>query len=168
FQYNARVTFQPLGDVKYSESDFESTDRPLFAIAGQYESNDRTGATTSVDVDREIVGGDLVFKFKGFSVFGELFEATDDPETGLDKDLSGFNVQAGMFLIRNKFEIAARLAELDLNSDLDNDEQEERGLALNYFWNKHAHKLQLDYRQLENKATNREDDEVRLQYQVIF
>jgi phosphate-selective porin OprO and OprP len=168
FQYNARVTFQPLGDVKYSESDFESTDRPLFAIAGQYESNDRSGATTNVDVDREIVGGDVVFKFKGFSFFGELFEATDDPETGLDRDLSGFNAQAGMFLIRNKFEIAARLAELDLNKDLDNDEQEERGLALNYFWNKHAHKLQLDYRQLENKATNREDEEIRLQYQIIF
>jgi phosphate-selective porin OprO/OprP len=168
FQYNARVTFQPLGDVKYSESDFESTDRPLFAIAGQYESNDRSGATTGVDIDREIAGGDVVFKFKGFSFFGELFEATDDPETGLDKDLGGFNAQAGMFLVRNKFEIAARIAELDPNSDLDNDEQEERGLALNYFWNKHAHKIQLDYRQLENKATNREDDEVRLQYQVIF
>lgn len=168
FQYNARVGFQPFGDVKYSESDFESTDKPLFAIAGNWESNNRQGATTSNDIDREIVGGDVVFKFKGFSLFGELFEATDDPETGLDKDLSGFNVQAGYFLVRNKFEIAARVAELDLNKDLDNDEQEERGLALNYFWNKHAHKIQLDYRQLENKATGREDDEIRLQYQVIF
>ncbi|HEX6904760.1 MAG TPA: porin [Thermoanaerobaculia bacterium] len=168
YQYNARVTFQPFGDVKYSESDFESTDRPLFAIAGEYESNDRQGATTSNDFDREIVGGDVVFKFKGFSLFGELFEATDDPETGADRDLSGFNVQAGYFLIRNKLEIAARLGELDLNKDVDDDEQEERGIALNYFWNKHAHKLQLDYRQLENNATGREDDEIRLQYQIIF
>ncbi len=168
FQYDARVTFQPFGDVKYSESDFESTDRPLFAIAGQWESNDRQGATTNNDVDREIVGGDVVFKFKGFSFFGEVFEASDDPETGLDKDLSGFNAQAGYFLVRNKFEIAARFAEIDPNSDLDNDEQEERGLALNYFWNKHAHKLQLDYRQIESKATRITDKELRLQYQVIF
>lgn len=168
FQYDARVTFQPFGDVKYSESDFESTDKPLFAIAGQWESNNRQGATTNNDIDREIVGGDAVFKFKGFSLFGDFYQAADDPETGADVDLSGFNIQAGMFLIRNKFEIAARLAELDPNDDLDNNEQEERGVALNYFWNKHTHKLQLDYRQLENKATNREDEEIRLQYQVIF
>lgn len=168
YQYNARVTFQPFGDVKYSESDFESTDRPLFAIAGEYESNDRQGATTNNDIDREIVGGDVVFKFKGFSLYGELFEAADDPETGADVDLRGFIAQAGYFLVRNKFEIAARLAELDPNKDLDNNEQEERGLALNYFFNKHAHKLQLDYRQLENKATDREDEEIRLQYQIIF
>ncbi len=168
FQYDARVTFQPFGDVKYSESDFESTDKPLFAIAGQWESNNRQGATTNNDIDREIVGGDAVFKLKGFSLFGDFYQAADDPETGADVDLSGFNIQAGMFLIRNKFEIAARLAELDPNDDLDNNEQEERGLALNYFWNKHTHKLQLDYRQLENKATNREDEEIRLQYQVIF
>ena len=168
FQYNARLTWAPLGDPKYSESDFESTDRPLFALAANYESNDRQGATTGIDADREITGYDAVFKFKGFSLFGELFDATDDPETGADRDLGGFHAQAGYFLIRNKLEVAARFAELDPNNDVDNDEQEERGLALNYFWNKHAHKLQLDYRQLENKATNREDDEIRLQYQIIF
>jgi phosphate-selective porin OprO and OprP len=167
-QYNARLTFQPFGDVKYSESDFESTDRPLFAVAGQWESNNRQGATTSNDIDREIVGGDVVFKFKGFSLYGEIFQAMDDPETGLDADLSGYIAQAGYFIVRNKLEVAARLAELDPNDDIDNNEQEERGLALNYFFNKHAHKLQLDYRQLENKATDREDDEIRLQYQVIF
>lgn len=167
-QYNARLTFQPFGDVKYSESDFESADRPLFAVAGQWESNDRQGATTGNDIDREIVGGDVVFKFKGFSLYGELFQAMDDPETGIDADLSGFIAQAGYFIVRNKLEVAARLAELDPNDDIDDNEQEERGLGLNYFWNRHAHKLQLDYRQIKNKATDREDDEIRLQYQVIF
>lgn len=168
FQQNGRVTFQPFGDVKYSESDFDSTDKPLFAIAGQWESNNRQGATTGNDIDREIVGGDVSFKFKGFSLFGELFEASDDPETGVDVDLSGFNVQAGYFIVRPKFEVAVRLAELDPNDGIDNNEQEERGLALNYFWNKHNHKLQLDYRELENKANNQTNEEIRLQYQVIF
>lgn len=167
-QYNARLTFQPFGDVKYSESDFESSDKLLFAIAGNWESNNRQGATSNNDVDREIVGGDVALKFKGFSLFAELFEATDDPEAGADRDLSGFHAQAGYFIVPKRFEIAARLAELDLNDAIDNDEQEERGVALNYFLNKHAHKLQLDYRQLENKATGREDDEIRLQYQIIF
>ena len=41
-------------------------------------------------------------------------------------------------------------------------------MALNWFWNKHSHKIQLDYRQVENEATDLTDDEIRLQYQVIF
>ena len=34
YQINGRWRFQPWGDVKYSESDFESTDKPLLAFAG--------------------------------------------------------------------------------------------------------------------------------------
>jgi phosphate-selective porin OprO/OprP len=172
FQYNARVAFQPFGDVKYSESDFESTDRPLFAIAGQYESNERaqaaSGTTPADSVDREIVGGDVVFKFKGLFVYGEFFDATTERIVASDFDSDGYIAQIGYFVIPQKLEIAARLSALDPNSDRDDDERQERGIALGWFFNKHNHKLQADYRQLENKATQREDDELRLQYQVIF
>jgi phosphate-selective porin OprO/OprP len=172
FQTNARLTWQPFGDVKYSEGDFETTDKFLFAIAGQYESNERAqaaaGTTPADSVDREIVGGDVVLKYKGLSVYGEFFDATTERRVASDFDSSGTIFQVGYFVIPKKFEIAARLAELDPNSDRDDDEREERGVAFGYFFNKHAHKLQADYRQLENKATNREDDEFRLQYQLIF
>ncbi len=172
FQTNARVTFQPFGDVRYSEGDFESSSKPLFAIAGQYESNERpqaaVGTTPADSVDREIVGGDVVFKYKGLFVYGEFYDATTERVVATDFDSSGFIAQVGYFVIPQKFEIAARLAEIDPNSDRDDDEREERGVALGYFFNKHNHKLQADYRQLENKATAREDDEFRLQYQVIF
>lgn len=172
FQYNARLTWQPFGDVKYSEGDFDSTDRPLFAIAGQYESNERavaaSGTTPADSADREVVGGDVVFKYKGLFLFAELFDATTERRIASDFDSDGFNAQIGYFIIPQKFEIAGRFAVLDPNSDRDDDEREERGIALGYFFNKHARKLQLDYRQLENKANDREDDEVRLQYQIIF
>lgn len=172
FQYNARLTWQPFGDVKYSEGDFDSTDRPLFALAGQYESNERavaaSGTTPADSADREIVGGDIVFKYRGLFVFGEFFDATTERRVASDFDSDGFNAQIGYFIVPQKFEIAGRFAVLDPNSDRDDDEREERGIALGYFFNKHARKLQLDYRQLENKATGREDDEVRLQYQIIF
>jgi phosphate-selective porin OprO and OprP len=172
FQYNARLAWQPLGDVRYSEGDFESSERPLFAIAGQYESNERavaaSGTTPADSADREIVGGDVVFKYRGLFVFGEFFDATTERLVASDFDSDGFNAQIGYFIVPQKLEIAGRLAVLDPNSDRDDDEREERGIALGYFFNKHPHKLQLDYRQLENKATDREDDEVRLQYQLIF
>lgn len=172
-QMNARVTWQPFGDVKYSEGDFDSTGKPLFAIAAQYESNEFpiavAGSTPAHADDRTIVGGDVVFKFKGFSVFGEIFQREHDRTNNLsDFDDEGFNVQAGYFIIPQKLEVAVRFGELDPNSDLDNNEREERALALGYFFNKHNNKLQADYREIENIASRTTDKEVRLQYQIIF
>lgn len=172
-QLNARLTFQPFGDVKYSEGDFESTDKPLLAIAASYESNERpvaaAGSTPAHDNDREIVGVDAVFKFKGFSIYAENFESTNDRTNNVsDFDESYLIAQAGYFVIPKKLELAVRFANLDPNKDRDNDEREERGLVLGYFFNKHAHKLQADFRQVEDQATNRTNDEIRIQYQIIF
>lgn len=172
YQYNARLTLQPFGDVRYSEGDLEATDRPLFAIAGQYEINERpvavAGTTPAHNVEREIIGADAVFKFKGFSLYGEWFDSTNDRDVLADFDDGGFVAQAGYFIVPQKFELAARFAQIDPNNDRDDDEQEERGVALGWFFNKHAHKLQADYRQVENVATDVTNDELRLQYQIIF
>jgi phosphate-selective porin OprO/OprP len=64
--------------------------------------------------------------------------------------------------------VAVRVAELDPNSDKDNDERTEDGVALSYYFNKHNHKLQGDFRNLEDKARKAKDREIRLQYQLIF
>lgn len=175
YQTNARVTWQPFGDVKYSEGDFDSTDKLLFALAGQYENNERpvaaAGSTPAHSVEKEIFGGDVVVKYKGLFLFAEYFDATNDRTAGLSSfDDAGLNAQIGYFVIRNKLEFALRWAEIDPNKDRDDDEQEERGVAIGYFFNKHPHKLQADYRQLENQAPNGSvtNDEFRLQYQIIF
>ncbi|HBL28760.1 MAG TPA: hypothetical protein DD490_18150, partial [Acidobacteria bacterium] len=77
-QLNARLAWQPFGDVKYSESDFESTDKPLFAIGLGYEASARpvalAGTTPAHENDQTITGADVSFKYKGFSLFGELFQ----------------------------------------------------------------------------------------------
>ncbi|HBL28759.1 MAG TPA: porin, partial [Acidobacteria bacterium] len=85
-----------------------------------------------------------------------------------DFDDSGIVLQAGYFVVPQKFEVALRLGEFDPNDDIDENEREERGLALNYFFNKHNHKLQGDYREIEDKARKTTDKEFRLQYQIIF
>ena len=51
-QWNARLTFQPWGDVGYSEADFESKDHPLLAVEGEFENNDRHGVTNANDFAR--------------------------------------------------------------------------------------------------------------------
>lgn len=172
-QLNARVTWQPFGDAKYSEGDFESTDRPLLAIAAQYENNTlpiaAAGGVAAHARERTITGGDIVFKYRGLFLFGELFDATNDRTNNLVSfDNSGYNLQAGYFVIPKRLELALRYAVLDPNADRDNDERTETGLAVGYFFNKHPHKLQADYREIENKASKQKDRELRLQYQIMF
>ena len=173
-QLNARLMWQPFGDVKYSESDFEGSDKFLLAVAGDYESSVREVAAAGTAVahqnDQSITGFDIVAKFKGFSLYGEIYDRSNDRNKGFsDFDDAGIILQAGYFIIPKTFEIALRAAELDPNSNIDNNERTENGVAFNWFLNKHSHKLQADYRMIEDKARASSDDkEIRLQYQLIF
>ncbi len=173
-QLDARLAWQPFGDVKYSESGFEGTDRFLFAVAGEYEASVREVAAAGTAVahqnDQTITGFDVVAKYRGFSFYGELFDRENDRNKGFsDFDDAGVILQAGYFIVPNRLEIALRAAELDPNSNIDDNERTENGIAFNWFLNKHNHKLQADYRMIEDKARASSDDkEIRLQYQLIF
>ncbi len=173
YQFDARVTFQPWGDVKYSEGDFESTDKPLFAIAAQYENTEQAapliGTTPAFRRELKIYGFDAVFKYKGLFAFYDHYQrTTEDVITSSKIDLNGYNIQIGYFIVRNKFEVAGRYAAIDPNEDIGNNLQKEYGVALGYFYNKHNYKLQGDYRRLENEAAGTQFDEFRVQLQFIF
>jgi phosphate-selective porin OprO and OprP len=169
YQYNARVTFQPRGTVRYSEGDFESRDKPLFAVGAQFEHNDQRGASSEAvnDLKSVIWGADAVFKYKGFSLFAEIFLRDREPETGPSFRSDGWHAQAGYFLKRDKIEIAARYARFDPDP-APGDDQKEVGGALNYFIRKHTLKVQADFRQLENGTSNTKNKELRIQTQVMF
>jgi hypothetical protein len=172
-QLNARLQWAPFGDPKYSESDFEGSSRFLFAVGGNIEENTRevaaSGTALAHQNEQSILGVDAVAKFKGFSVFVERFDRENDRNNGFsDFDDEGLVIQAGYFVIPQKFEIALRAAEFDPDSDSGGNERTENGVAFNYFFNKHNHKLQADYRELEDDARKAKDKEVRLQYQLIF
>jgi len=168
YQYNARLMFQPFGDVKYSEGDFESKTKPLLAIAGNFEQNDLRGSTVSDRLKRTIGGMDGVFKYKGFSAFGEAFRGEFESETGTTFNSNGYHFQAGYFLIKDLVEVAGRYASLDPSDATANDDRREVGVALNYFLNKHYLKAQADFRQIEDEARQAKDRQVRLQLQVTF
>lgn len=181
-QYNARVSFEPNGKVGYSESAFEGWDKPLIAIAGQYELNDLSGATNLTDLKTQVLGGDIVFKSKGFSLFAEYFNRKRTPEAvsgtstatgGASQAASGsyhsngYNVQAGYFLKRDKVEVAARFAGWDPSDRVAKDNRTERGGVLSYYILKHAFKVQADFRAL--RESQRETaKEFRLQTQFMF
>jgi phosphate-selective porin len=168
YQYNARVVFQPWGDVGYSESDFESTTRPLVAFGGQFEHNDLHGATNADDARTRILGADVVFKFRGFSAFAEYFARERERESGLGDDSNGFHAQAGFFVVRDRLEVAGRYARFDPTSLVADNDRTEIGGALNYFIRKHILKVQADFRQIEDEQPARKNRELRVQTQVVF
>ncbi|MCI0603869.1 OprO/OprP family phosphate-selective porin [bacterium] len=173
YQYNGRVTFQPWGDVKYSESDFESTDKLLFAVAAQFDifhqSVGATATAVAINRDHDTYGFDAVFKYKGLFVFYEhFFRQTDDLVASTQADVNGFVFQGGYFIYKRKIEVAGRYERIDPNEDRDDDFLKEWAIAFNYFYNKHNLKLQGDYRRIENEARDTKFDEFRVQLQFIF
>jgi phosphate-selective porin OprO/OprP len=169
YQFNARVMLQPWGSVGYSEGDFESSGRPLLAVAAQMEKNDLNGATSGDDLDTRIFGGDAAIKWRGFSAFAEYFARHREPETAPPFDSDGFHAQAGYFIVRHKLEAAARYARYDPSDLVDANDRTEKGGALSYYIRKHGLKLQADFRQLEDEARGTSSNrELRVQTQVVF
>lgn len=173
-QYDARLVFQPWGDVEYKESDFESKDKPLLAVAAQFESNDRRGTSIGLggqaptDFNDTIFSGDLVLKYRGLFVFGEYYARNRAPEQGPDFASNGYNVQAGYFIVRDRFEVAARYASYDPTELIDDNDVNEKGVALNYYIRGRRFKLQGDWREVEDEGRGTKNGVVRVHVYVQF
>jgi phosphate-selective porin OprO/OprP len=185
FQYNARIMIQPNGLVPlasglgnsgplFSEGDFESTDRPIWALAVNYEKNDFHRTTTNTDLADEVWGFDGVFKFKGVFLASEYYIRERKPEapaTGVarDFDADGWFVQGGYAIgARRQWELAARYGSFDPTSLTDDNDQTEWRVGASYYYNKHALKVQADYGELENEGNGQKNGEFRVQTQFLF
>jgi phosphate-selective porin OprO/OprP len=169
-----RVMYSPWGSVGYSESNLEAYDLRL-SIAGEVLNNDlivrpATGAATGT-YDKT-VGIDVALKaFKALSVFGAYYDGSRENPAGVKTDRNGWVGQVGWLLTPN-WEVAGRYAEVDPNTDVDNNKQKEWRAAVSWYMNKHSWKIQADYGETKNEAaaatTNRKLKEVRVQAQLIF
>ena len=97
---------------------------------------------------------------------GRARAAGDQPKF----DTSGWFAQAGFFLKPEKWEIAARYGEQDPSDLVGPDKITEIRGGLNYFYARHALKVQLDYGQIktETSSGDRKNNELRIQTQFIF
>jgi phosphate-selective porin OprO/OprP len=184
FQFDTRVQFQPFGDLRYSEADFESRDKPLIGFAAQYDQNDYANTVTTAppgacpcaagNFKRQIWGGDVAFKFKGIYLMAEYFDRKITPHgsaTAVEFKSNGYNLEGGYLIggpVKGKWEIAGRYATFDPTKKVGDNDRSETAIGLNWFYNKHFAKIQADYRWLKNKATDVTDKELRIQTQLYF
>ena len=184
FQYNARVMWQPNGAVNlnqrawvtgalYSEGDFESTDKPLFALAANFESNNFHRTTTGNDLKDKVYGFDGNFKYKGLHATAEYYIRERTPETGAKFNSDGWFGQASYnFGAKREWALALRVGEFDPTDARDDNKRKEWRGGLSYFYSRHTLKVQADYGQLEDEAANggrgTKNKEFRLQTQFVF
>jgi hypothetical protein len=186
YQYDARLMWQLGGrNVGYSEVDFESTDKPLLAIAGQFEQNDFDQSVTTTPLPvvascpcvaggalkRTMWGFDLVYKYKRLFVMGAYYGREIDPASpaGTNFKSPGYHAQIGYLLDKGRhWEVAGRYAAYDPSNQIADNDRTEWGIGFNYFYNRHALKVQSDFRQLEDKRANTKNKELRIQTQINF
>ena len=127
---------------------------------------------TPTGTEDETVGVDVVLKaFKALSVFAGYWAGSRENPAGVETDRDGWVGQVG-WLITPKWEIAGRIAEVDPNTDVDDNAQKEWRGGLSWYSNKHNWKIQADYGETKNEAaaatTNRRLKEFRVQAQLVF
>ena len=182
FQYNARLMWQPNGflvlnqrswvtGALYSESDFESTTTPIYALAVNYENQNNHLATAANDQKWHAFSVDWIYKYKGFSTNGAYNFAKRTPETGAKFDANGFFVQAGKLFARRTWEVGIRYGQSDPNLDTSNNILKETRGVLSYYYMRHVLKWQNDFGQVQtqNATTGTQKQfEFRSQFQFIF
>jgi hypothetical protein len=182
FQYNARLMWQPNGSQRlnqrgwisgplYSESDFESTDRPIYAVAVNFEHQDNFNATSGVDQKWHAVGVDGLYKFRGLFANGMYTRARRTPEVGGRFVASGGFVQVGQLFGRRRFEAAVRYGAYDPSDLADRNVLREVRGAFSYYYARHGLKWQSDAGRVEvqtGPGPSARTWEVRSQLQFTF
>jgi phosphate-selective porin OprO/OprP len=200
----ARVAVNPLGDMAYSEGDLDVSQKPLLSIGANYlyntlnkttpaagptydstasYTNSSTGwipASTTFGNARDKIevfsyGGDLAFKWMGFSLQGEYLLGQAEARHGnQNQRAQGYYAQAGYVIIPKTLEVAFRYSYLDKNRDADNNLITETIGAVSYYFDKHNLKIQGDVGNIHNQKTvsgvheQFDDMQYRLQAQIIF
>ena len=196
YLWSGRVMWQAIGNTRMDQwgsgallsegdlGDSAANNGPLLALAGQFSNNNRYGATTGVDLDNQTWAVDYTFKYKGFATWAEYADRRSKPEAPATGDRApeyhdkGFMGQASYAWKApgipgaSFWELAFRYAKVDPNDGVSGNDRTEIGGAASYYYNKHALKVQADFRQIKDEAANSGKGttsyEFRLQSQFIF
>lgn len=193
--YLARVEVLPFGQYDdLTESDLDRTLKPRMLIGAAYSYIDRDphdthGFAGAIPADggkttTHNATADLSFKYGGFAFEGGFFLRQGKRIPGMNVDMAGapipvvaprnglaYFLQGGYLLPRIPVELGARWGQIKARGDETQtslQDQNEVGGLVNYFFARHALKLQLDYFHYWNKEIRYGTDQVRLQLGVTF
>jgi hypothetical protein len=194
FTYVGRFEVLPLGMFQdYSEADFERSRKPKLSLGVAYAFSDRDHQTRSISGTPFADGGsmsahnitaDLVFKWAGVSVLGDFYVRDGWRHPGKLADMNGapipvqaarngygWTAQMGVLMPHTRLEVVGRSAGVRPLKSVATSlaRLDEAGAGLNYYFFRHAMKLQLDYIRTWGPALPLgRGDQVRLQFQLAF
>jgi len=176
YMTTARVVISPFGSAGYDESTPAGSETAKLSLAAGYAKNDlrlRDGeGNVRAGFKHETLGADLLFKWRRFTLYGEYFDRKLWNAAHLRRDSDGYVAQAGYLLVPNRVEVVGRAAGWDPDDAFRSDSMWERGVGLNWYFDSTCSKLQFDYRWTRNlyrlHGESARDDEIRLQYQLVF
>jgi phosphate-selective porin len=164
-----RGVWNPLGPVKLEGPAFQTlTDGSTkVAFGAEYMVNeDSANLNTATENGKAISRGmDVAFYWGGFSSLFEAFSRDSNTQGGVDADDRGNSIQAGYFVVPDKWELVARYSRVNYS---EKDDAEERTLGLNWYLDRNNGKWQLDWSGLTNEGATPDATRVRVQYQVLF
>ena len=170
--YILSLRYNPFGKYDYyDETDVKYTDtlKATVGASAVFNAKDRDEKLKNTDSIAGVF--DFGIKYKGISWNSEYFVRTEDPESDGDTiNSDGFYTQLGYFVLPKKLEVATRYSQLDPNNDISNDFQEEYTIGVNYYFRAHRSKIQSDIGHYVNNdgVDGKDDNRIRLQYQIIF
>ena len=143
-------------------------------VSGAFEQNDLSFAATDLktNIKSTLFTVDMMFKYRGFSATGAYTWGEREPqEINAKFDTSGWFAQAGYFLEAREVGDRRPLRRAGPERPRRARTRSRRcAAALNYFYARHALKVQLDFGQIktETSSGDRKNNELRIQTQFIF
>jgi phosphate-selective porin OprO/OprP len=170
-RYGARVVFHPMGPMKLDGPAFQTLedDGVKMAFGASFMMNEDDDGLAPVKADADTLGLEFQLMSGPLSLLAEWFSRTAELSApGTDVDDDGFTVQAGMFLEPNVWELVARYSEVDFDADSPFNDLEEVTIGINRYVAGHAGKWMLDLVELDVDSGTPDEQQLRLQYQLIF
>jgi len=168
FLTGARFTYFAMGKDDLSTADIDYSETPIIAIStfGAYDKADGNIPARGARGDNTFrMGGDMTFKYKGFSFVPEAILFWNKTQSSKDYALSA---QSGYFVIPKKLEVAAQGTYINF-SGTDNNRQEYSG-GINYYFYGQPVKIQADYSYLVTNVAgpDQKDHRLRVNFQMGF
>ena len=171
--YVLSARYNPFGKYDYyDETDVKYSDTLKATIGASVAFNAKKKDEKLEDTDAVVGTVDLGVKYKGISWNNEYYVMSEDPEDdGETLDSDGFFTQIGYFVIPKKLEFDVRYSMLDPNNDVSNDMGREYAAGVNYYFRAHRSKIQADFGHYvteEGEEQDKQENRVRVQYQIVF